>query len=164
MWKKIKGGEKLPPRASPAAILKAMGFGVIALSVVAALAHFSQVPLVMGSFGATCVICGTPDSPFAQPRNIIFGHVISTAIGLICLNLWGAEWWSMALAIALAIGAMQWGRIVHPPAGSNPVIVMLAQPGWSFLLFPTLTGAVLLTLTALMYHNLQPGKSYPRYW
>ena len=156
MWKKLKGGDPIPPKPAGKAILKAMGFGLIAIAIVAGLAHFSQIPLIMGSFGATCVICGNPDIPFAQPRNVIFGHVVSSAIGLICLNLFGPEFWSMALAVALAIGAMHWGRIVHPPAGSNPVIVMLAQPGWGFLLFPT--------LTALIYHNVQPDKSYPRYW
>ena len=69
-----------------------------------------------------------------------------------------------AAAVALSIGVMYATRTVHPPAGSNPVIVMLAQPGWGFVIFPTLTGAVLLVLVALVYHNLPRDKSYPRYW
>ena len=164
MLHKLKGGQPLPPRPTGTTIFKAMGFGMVGMLIVAGLANLSQMPLVLGSFGATCVILGFPDTPFAQPRNIIGGHMISSAVGLLCLFLFGPEWWAMAIAVAVAIGLMHITRLVHPPAGSNPVIVMLAQPGWSFLLFPTLTGAVLLVLVALVYHNLPSDKSYPRYW
>ena len=164
MFDKLKGGQPLPPKASGAQIVRAALFGLIAISVVAGLAQASQMPLILGSFGASCVILGFPDTPFAQPRNVIFGHLISSATGLACLTLFGHDWWSMALAVSVAIALMHAARVVHPPAGSNPVIVMLAQPGWSFLLFPTLTGAVLLVLVALVYHNQPADKSYPRYW
>lgn len=164
MFQKLKGGQPLPPRPSPSVILRASLFGLVGIAVVAGLANATQMPLILGSFGATCVILGFPDAPFAQPRNVICGHLIASATGLAFLNVFGPEWWSMALAVAVAIGLMHWGRVVHPPAGSNLVIVMLAQPGWSFLLFPTLTGAVLLVLVALVYHNQPADKSYPRYW
>jgi CBS-domain-containing membrane protein len=55
-------------------------------------------------------------------------------------------------------------RTVHPPAGSNPVIVFLAQPGWTFLLLPTLAGSVILILLALVYHNVSRDVRYPKYW
>jgi len=53
---------------------------------------------------------------------------------------------------------------VHPPAGSNPVIVFLLQPGFDFLLTPTLLGVLLLLLTALVFNNLGKGRRYPQYW
>ena len=164
MFQKIKGGNPLPPQPPLPVVIRASLFGVIGIATVAGLAQASQIPLILGSFGASCVILGFPDSPFAQPRNVIFGHVLSSAMGLVCLTLLGPQWWSMALAVGLSIGLMHMTRTVHPPAGSNPVIVMLAQPGWSFLLFPTLTGALLLVLVALLYHNQPADKSYPRYW
>ena len=155
----------MPPQPPLAQIYRASAFGLIAIAVIAFLDQFSETLLILGSFGASCVILGViPDAPFAQPRNVIIGHVLSTAVGLICLTLLGSEWWSMAVAVALSIGLMQAGRVVHPPAGSNPVIVMLAHPGWSFLLFPTLTGALLLVAVALVFHNLPAAKSYPKYW
>ena len=55
-------------------------------------------------------------------------------------------------------------RTVHAPAGSNPVIVFLMQPGWDFALFPTLSGAVILVLVALFYHNLTRESRWPKYW
>ena len=161
---KLRGGQALPPPYPLQSMISASLFGLIAISVVAWLAQASAMPLVLGSFGATCVILGFPDIPFAQPRNVILGHLVSSAVGLACLTVLGSAWWSMALAVALAIFAMQALRVVHPPAGSNPVIVMLAHPGWSFLLFPTLTGAVLLVVVALAYYNLPKSRSFPRYW
>ena len=164
MLEKLKGGNPRPPRASINQIVKAGLFGLIAIAIVAGLAEQSGELLVMGSFGASCVILGFPDSPFAQPRNVVFGHALSTAVGLVCIVVFGAHWWSMALAVGASIALMHGAGVVHPPAGSNPVIVMLAKPDWGFLLFPTVTGAVLLVLTALAYHNLQSGKAYPKYW
>ncbi|WP_198290229.1 HPP family protein [Methylosinus sp. LW4] len=80
-------------------------------------------PLVLGSFGATCVLVfGFPDLPFSRPRNVILGHALTSFIGLVCLTLLDATPWSMALAVAAGIMAMMATKTVHPPAGSNPVI------------------------------------------
>ncbi len=70
----------------------------------------------------------------------------------------------MALAAATAIGAMQLTRTVHPPAGSNPVIVMLTAPSWQFLLTPTLLGACILVIVALIFNNMPSKRNYPMYW
>ncbi|MDR3351581.1 MAG: HPP family protein [Zoogloeaceae bacterium] len=165
-FKKWRGsGESLPPAAPPKEILLAGIGGLTAIALVAALSALSGHPLVLGSFGASCVLLfGFPDSPFAQPRNVIGGHVLSSFLGLACLTLFGAHGWSMALAVGISISAMMATRTVHPPAGSNPVIIMLSAPAWSFLFTPTLLGAAALVLVALLFNNLAAGKSWPRYW
>lgn len=53
---------------------------------------------------------------------------------------------------------------MHPPAGSDPVIVFLSQPGWSFLLFPTLMGALVVIAVALFYNDATHSARYPKYW
>lgn len=70
----------------------------------------------------------------------------------------------MALALASAISVMILTKTVHPPAGSNPLIVFLLAENWDYLIFPTLTGSVILVLTALIYINLHKNRSYPQYW
>ncbi|HZV97568.1 MAG TPA: HPP family protein [Methylophilaceae bacterium] len=155
----------LPPKASNKVILLAWLGGFLAIATVAGLAEGITAPLVLGSFGASCVLVfGFPDSPFSQPRNVIAGHVLSSLSGLVFMTLCGPHWWSVALAVGTAIAAMMFTRTVHPPAGSNPVIIYLMQPGWSFLLNPTLTGAALLVLVALAYNNLTRKERYPKYW
>jgi CBS-domain-containing membrane protein len=155
----------LPPRAPSKAVALAFVGGFLAIAVIALLAQSLHVALVLGSFGASCVLVfGYPDVPFSQPRNVIVGHVLSTVIGLAFVHFCGPHWWSVALAVGSAIAAMMITRTVHPPAGSNPVIVFLMQPGWDFALFPTLIGALILVLVALFYHNLTRESRWPKYW
>ena len=163
---KLQGaGAAVPARASARNIALAGLGGFLAISVAAGLAYAAATPLVLGSFGATCVLVfGYPDAPFSQPRNVVFGHVLSSAIGLACLALLGPHWWTAGIATGAAIAVMMLTRTVHPPAGSNPVIVFLTQPAWSFLLLPTLVGALLLVVVALFYNNLVREQRYPSYW
>ena len=163
---KLRGdGIDLPPKPSNKNVVLAWLGGALAIAAVATLSNALSAVLVLGSFGASCVlIFGYPDVPFSQPRNVVIGHVVSTTIGLLLLNTFGPAWWSLAMAAGTAIALMMLTRTVHPPAGSNPVIVFLAHPGWSFVLFPTLSGALVLVLVALVYNNAtRPGR-YPKYW
>ncbi|RDE23055.1 HPP family protein [Motiliproteus coralliicola] len=166
-WRARFAGDKsaLPPRAAPRQILMAGLGGFVMMLVLAGLAENLGLALVLGSFGASCVLVfGFPDAPFSQPRNIVAGHFLSSLIGLACLTLFGPQVWSLGLAVGLAIALMMLTRTVHPPAGSNPVIVFLMLPGWEFLLLPTLLGALLIVAVALVYNNLCRGLSYPKYW
>ncbi|MDO4642067.1 MAG: HPP family protein [Neisseria sp.] len=123
------------------------------------------LPLVLGSFGASCLLVfAYPKSPFAQPRNVIGGHFTATLTGLVFMALFGVHWWSMALAVGTAVALMLLLRVPHPPAGSNPLIVMTLHAGWSFLLTPTLFGSLILVAVALLYNNWGKHRRYPTYW
>lgn len=163
---KLKGdGAPLPPNPTTKAVALAWLGGFCAIATVAVLTDFLSVALVLGSFGASCVLVfGYPDVPFSQPRNVIAGHVISSLVGLAFLTAFGPHWWAVALAVGTAIALMMLTRTVHPPAGSNPVIVFLMQPTWGFLLFPTLVGAIVLVIVALIYNNVTRDAKYPKYW
>ena len=155
----------LPPRPALSDVLLSGLGGFVAIALIALLADITQAILILGSFGASCVIIfALPDSPLAQPRNVVVGHFLSSLIGLLYLNVLGPRWWVLALAVGTAIIVMMATRTVHPPAGSNPVIVFLGMPGWGFLLFPTLIGAICLILVAMGYNNVIRKKKYPLYW
>jgi CBS-domain-containing membrane protein len=163
---RLRGGElAIPPRAAVKAIVLAWIGGAIAISAVAGLTTLASTPLVLGSFGATCVLAfGYPDVPFSQPRNIVVGHFLSSLVGLVFLSIFGPHWWAAGLAAGTAIAAMMATRTVHPPAGSNPVIIFLSQPGWDFLLFPTLVGALIVAAITTVYNNATRSTNYPKYW
>jgi CBS-domain-containing membrane protein len=166
LLKKIRGdGAPLPPQPSLKSAALAWLGGFFAIAAVALLTDYLAIALVLGSFGASCVLVfGFPDVPFSQPRNVILGHVFSSLIGLAFLAAFGQHWWSVAPAVGTAIAVMMLTRTVHPPAGSNPVIVFLTEPSWSFLLFPTLAGALVVVVVALIYNNVTREASYPKYW
>jgi CBS-domain-containing membrane protein len=155
----------LPPRL-PARPIALAGLGAaLAIGFVGALATATGQPLLLGSLGASCVfLFGLPESPFAQPRNVVAGHMLSSFIGLVFLKTFGPQTWALSLALGTAVAVMFATRTVHAPAGSNPVIVFLTGPDWSFLVAPTLLGAVGVVLAALLFHRaVRPGR-YPLYW
>lgn len=139
--------------------------GVFAIIGVLAMASFKLgVLLLLGSFGSTAVmVFSFPELHFSQPRSVVGGHFICTAVGLAALALLGPGWWSLATAAAASAALMMLTRCMHPPAGSNPVIVFLAAPPWSFLFFPTLAGAVTMVVVAVIYHRAT-RRVYPVYW
>lgn len=163
---KLKGDHmELPPRPAARTIFFAWLGSVLAIGLIAGLSEMTSLALLVGSFGASCLlIFGYPDLPFAQPRNVVGGHLLSACIGMLFFTLCGAHWWSMALAAGTAIALMMATRTTHPPAGANPVLVFLTQPTWGFLLFPVAAGLLLLMGVALFFNNAVRSSKYPKYW
>lgn len=162
---RIKGKGHLPPKIKLNDMLLASLGGFIAILVISGLMFYCKQPLLLGSFGASCVLLfGYPDAPFSQPRNAFFGHLISSCVGLACLYIFGPVWWSVAIAVALAIFLMMFTRTVHPPAGSNPVIVFLTHPAFSFAWAPTAIGAFILVVCAVLFNAAARKRTYPVYW
>jgi CBS-domain-containing membrane protein len=158
------GGQR-PARPGVRAVLLGGLGGFLAIGALALLGGSLGVMLLLGSFGASCVLVfGFPKAPFAQPMNVIAGHIICTVVGLAALHWLGPQPWALALAVGCSIAAMMATRTVHPPAGSNPVIVFLGHAGWGFLLFPVVSGALILVLIGWLYNNAVRKTPYPQYW
>ena len=165
-WHKLSGqGSQCPKRLPLSMIVIAWLGGTIATATLAIMGSSIEFIMILGSFGASCLlIFAYPASPFAQPRNVIGGHFIATFTGLVFMTLFGIHWWSMATAVGTAIALMLVFRMPHPPAGSNPLIVMIGAVNWNFLITPTLLGSIVLVIIALIYNNLGKGRQYPTYW
>ena len=154
-----------PPRPALSHVAASWIGAATAIAAVALLGDATATPWLMAPFGASAVIVfGLPDSPLAQPRAVIGGHLLSALVGLVCLSLFPVAWWSLALAVASAVGLMQLTRTTHPPAGANPLVVMLGGVGWDFLATPVLAGALVIVAVAVACNNLTPGRRYPLYW
>ncbi|WP_157197767.1 MULTISPECIES: HPP family protein [Methylomonas] len=149
----------LPPRPPLRQVCLVWFGSCLAIMSIALLSRYSDQPWVLGSFGASCVLLfGFPDAVFSQTRNLIGGHLVCSLIGLAFLKFAGPDWWAMALAVSSALAAMLLTQTVHPPAGSNPVIIYLTKPDWQFLWFPTLSGALVLWAVSRIYLKLCYGK------
>lgn len=163
--RRLRGGEPLPPRPHGRHVLLALLGSSAAIAATGYLSQATGHPWLMAPFGASCVLAfAVPDSPLAQPRNLIGGHLLTTGIGLAFLMVAGSAPWAMAAAVGIAIALMQLTRTVHPPAGANPLIIMLTAPGWAFLFNPVFCGSALIVLLAILVNNLDRERAYPRYW
>lgn len=129
------------------------------------LAELSGQTLAAVPFTTSIVlVMAAPASPQAQPRNVVLGHLLSALAGLVVLNLIGGGPWPAALAVGLAIGAMQLCDALHPPAGINALLVPTLQLPWLFVAFPVLSGALALVTFAWLYHRVTAPGDWPRRW
>lgn len=138
---------------------------IVAISALAYIASETKDLILLGSFGASALlIFALPEAPLSQPPSVVFGHLLASVIALACLAAFGPQWWAMGLATGLAVGGMMMTRTVHPPAGSNAIIVFLAKPSWGFLVLSTLGGTLVLIAIAVLYHRAVRRHPYPLYW
>ncbi len=130
----------------------------------------SDKVFLIGSFGASAVlIYGATNSPLAQPRNLIGGHLISAFIGVSVYKLLSSFdilWLNAALAVSISIIAMQCTKTLHPPGGATALIANMGTPkvlslGYFYILYPVSTGVGILLLIALITNNLPRDRSYP---
>ncbi|WP_316803265.1 HPP family protein [Pedobacter nototheniae] len=124
---------------------------------------------LIGSFGASSVlIYGLINSPLAQPRNVIGGHVVSALVGVTIYKLIPGELWlSSALSVSLSIVFMQITKTLHPPGGATALIANLSSPkiqalGYMYVLSPVLSGVIILVLVAILCNNATSHRSYPK--
>lgn len=135
---------------------------LLALGLIIYISEASHLPLLLGSFGSSAVLVfGFPESGFSKPARVVGAHVLCAAIGLFCLHFCGPHGWAQALSVGLCVTAMLGLRLVHPPAGSNALLVFALQPDWSFLLWPTLLGSVMLVTLAWIWQRFFP-KPHPQ--
>lgn len=145
-------------------LLGTLGAG-LAVAAVVALAHELPGLLLLGSFGASALlIFALPETPYAQPRSVVSGHLLASGIAWLCLHICGPGVLAAAAATGLGVGAMMLTRTVHPPAASNGIIVCLAKPTLAGLLLSTIGGAAVLVLIGTLYHKTLRHRDYPRYW
>lgn len=122
-------------------------------------------PLIMVPFATSIVlVMGTPDAEPAQPRALMGGHLISTAVGLLTLSITGPSPWAAAFAVGVAMAVMHATRTFHPPAGIDPLIVVVQDVPWSFLVAPVAIGALLLAAFAWLWHNFMRREAWPARW
>lgn len=143
--------------------IAASGLGAtLAMMAIAGISAVAEAPLLIPPFGASCVLAfALPESPLAQPRNLIGGHVLSALVGLAVFHAVGAEPWAVALAVGLAIMGMQLTGTLHPPAGATPIVAMMTAAPWSFALWPVAAGALVLVAVATAFNAFMPGRRYP---
>lgn len=139
--------------------------GTIAVLAILIVTRFAGHPLLIGSFGASAVLLfGASESPLAQPRNLVGGHILSSFVAVSLVGLCGSGPLSISLAVGLSILVMYVTRTIHPPGGATALIGVQGHAGPSFILFPVLTGTIILLLVALFTNNVVNHRQYPKNW
>ncbi len=139
--------------------------GSLSILAILEVTRMTGHPLLIGSFGASAVLLfGANDSPLAQPRNLVGGHLVSALAAAAIVALVGSGPYTIALGVGLAIFLMYITRTVHPPGGATALIGVQGHAGWSFVLVPVLAGALILLAFALFSNNIVHHRQYPKHW
>lgn len=143
-------------------LLPAIG-GALGIALMIALAGVADLPLMLAPFTTSIVlVMSAPASAYARARNVVGGHVLSALAGLAVVYALGDTPWFAAFAVGLAIALMQATETMHPPAGINALIIVVAHPAWTFLFVPVLAGAICLVAFAQSYNRLTAALARPR--
>ena len=123
------------------------------------------------SFGSSVVVVfGYPENEFAQPKNVLLGHLLCALIGIIFVTLFNITqdrsifFIAIGLAVGISVMLMMAFKITHPPAGGNTIVVMLTQDSFQFLVFPIMAGAITIIIGGVIYNRFILKKNYPLKW
>jgi len=154
---------KIPKNIEPIAsgISAAIVIGVLAFLTL----KTSAGVWLMFSFGATVfLVFVLHNLETAQPKNIFFGHLVSVLVGIIFNETIGFSFYSLGLSVGVAVALMVYFKIMHPPAASNPLVVLFTDVSFDFILFPVITGAIAIILMSVFINKIILKRNYPTKW
>ncbi|MDC2996285.1 HPP family protein [Candidatus Pelagibacter sp.] len=140
-------------------------FSIITIGFLTSLTYKTSYGIfLIASFGSTMVLLyGYPESPFAQPKNIILGHFLTAFIGIIFLNFVPLPiFLNIPLAVGFGVMFMILFKVTHPPAGGNPIIVIIGSVSFDYLLTPVLIGSIIVVMFGVIINKFLFKKEYPK--
>ena len=154
---------KIPKNIEPIAsgISAALVIGVLAFLTL----KTSAGVWLMFSFGATVfIVFVLYNLETAQPKNIFFGHLVSVLVGIIFNETIGFSFYSLGLSVGVAVALMVYLKVMHPPAASNPLVVLFTDVSFDFILFPVIIGTIVIILMSVLINKIILKRNYPTKW
>ena len=139
-------------------------FSIITIGILTLLTYKTEFGIfLVASFGSSMVLLyGYPESPFAQPKNVFFGHLLTALVGIIFVNYIPLPIYiNIALAVGAGVSLMILFNVVHPPAGGNPIIVIIGSVSYEYLISPIIFGCIIILLLAILINKFILRKNYP---
>ena len=117
---------------------------------------------LMFSFGATVfIVFVLYNLETAQPKNIFFGHLVSLLVGIIFNETIGFSFYSLGLSVGVAVTLMVYFKIMHPPAASNPLVVLFTDVSFDYILFPVVVGTIAIIVMSVFINKIILKRNYP---
>ena len=139
-------------------------FSIITIGILTLLTYKTDFGIfLIASFGSSMVLLfGYPESPFAQPKNVFFGHLLTALVGIIFLQFIPLPLHIIIpMAVGFGVGLMILFNVTHPPAGGNPIIVIIGGVSVEYLLSPVISGSIIIIIFAIILNRLILKKKYP---
>ena len=139
-------------------------FSTFTIGILTLLTYKTELGVfIIASFGSSMVLLyGYPESPFAQPKNIFFGHLLTSCVGVIFLYFLPLPIFVIIpLAVGIGVTLMIALNVTHPPAGGNPIIVIIGSVSLDYLINPVILGSIIIMVFGIILNRLILKKKYP---
>ena len=139
-------------------------FSTFTIGVLSMLTYKTPYGLfIIASFGSTMVLLyGYPESPFAKPKNIFFGHLLTAFVGVLFVNYVPLPIYVIIpLAVGAGVGLMIILNVTHPPAGGNPIIVIMGSVSFEYLISPVISGSIIVIIFGVILNKFIAKRKYP---
>ncbi len=139
-------------------------FSIITIGILSILTYKTDYGIfLLASFGSSMVLLyGYPESPFAQPKNIFFGHLLTSVVGIFFLYFIPLPLYIIIpLAVGFGVGVMILLNVTHPPAGGNPIIIIIGSVSLDYLFSPVITGSIIILIFGVIINRFILKKTYP---
>ena len=140
-------------------------FSILTICILSILTYKTEYGVfLIASFGSTMVLLyGYPESPFAQPKNIILGHLITSIVGIIFLNFVNLPiYLLLPFSVGFGVMLMIALKVTHPPAGGNPIIIIMGSVSYDYLFMPVILGSVIVVVFGIVLNKFVLKKEYPK--
>ena len=92
-------------------------------------------------------------------------HLVTSVVGVIILKFLPIDLYlQIAIAVGLGIFAMILLGVTHPPAGGNPIVIILGAASYNFLINPIIFGSMIIIVFAIILNRFILKKNYPSNW
>ena len=139
-------------------------FSIITIGALTLLTYKTEYGVfLIASFGSSMVLLyGYPESPFAQPKNIFFGHLLTSLVGIFVLNIFAFPLYiTIPFAVGIGVGLMILLNVTHPPAGGNPIIVLMGSVSLDYIINPIIIGTLIILTFGIILNKFIMKKKYP---
>lgn len=149
-------------------LIKSLLAGLFSAITIGALTYLTYKTtfglFLIASFGSSMVLLyGFPESPFAQPKNIFFGHFLTSLVGVIFVNFVPLPIYIIIpVAVGIGVGLMIILNVTHPPAGGNPIIVIMGSVSFEYLISPVISGSIIVIVFGIILNKFIAKRNYPK--
>ena len=139
-------------------------FSIITIGALTILTYKTEFGVfLITSFGSSMVLLfGYPESAFAQPKNIFFGHLLTSLVGMFFLYLIPLPLYIIIpISVGFGVGLMSLLNVTHPPAGANPIIIIMGSVSIDYIINPIIIGTGIILIFGVVLNRLILKKKYP---
>jgi CBS-domain-containing membrane protein len=127
-------------------------------------AYLKQIIIIPSLASSVIMIFVSYNNVFAQPRNVVGGHLLPALVAWAAGQLCADQWWAITVVVMLAAILMFITDTIHPPGGGTAVAVFIGGFPLVQLVGSIILSTIITVVAAHFIISKLPLRNYPKYW